>query len=206
MKKKLLVTLILFILNSNAYCQNSINIYGGINHSFPNIEFDYVKDFPSKNFFIIGTNFEHKFNHLALNLGLEYDKHGTDIKSGTLLDKAVVSQLNLPISIKYYLNSFYISGGLYAGYIVSSKIDDNPINEIEYFKGKKIDFGLNASLGYNYKNFGLGVKYIYGLINIYSYDSYRFFNDHPLNDKRDINISYKNQSILLYLEYKINMY
>ncbi len=162
--------------------------------------------------FYIGAFTEFSFkkkSRFTLQLELIYNQNGTTIKQkdGNTNDnlsystsgaKIKVSQLNIPLLLKFYpKNNFSIDGGIYTGYVLGIKsispdgvtfnVDDNFIN--------KIDFGLIVGATYNLKNnMFIELRYNHGLIDI--------DNLHDESYGESVEVYYKNRTIHFGVGYK----
>jgi hypothetical protein len=78
--------------------------------------------------------------------------------------------LNLPLVMRYqFRNGFFGEAGIQPGFCISAK--DKYSGETHNFKEyiNTFDFGIPLGIGYEFKNnFGLGLRVIEGVTNIYS--------------------------------------
>lgn len=111
-----------------------------------------------------------------------------------------ISYFNVPIELKYkFENNIFIDGGIQAG--LRHKASDNFINTVEKsddltFQNdikddiKRLDFGFSGGAGYKFKAgwlASIGVRYYYGMVNIY----------------KDDNMKGKNSSLYVYMNIPI---
>jgi hypothetical protein len=97
-----------------------------------------------------------------------------------------LNYINVPVLAKYYItDKFTVEAGPQIGFLVSAKSDDEDVKDLY----KSIDAGFNIGAGYNFtENLSVGVRYYFGLSNIYDVeedyediedfvDSYRVTNN-----------------------------
>lgn len=81
-------------------------------------------------------------------------------------DTAALNYLNVPLMGKYYLTKgLSLEAGPQVGFLLSAKTDNADVKNLF----KKVDFGVNAGLGYKLENgLNFSARYNFGLSNISS--------------------------------------
>ena len=98
----------------------------------------------------------------------------------TVVDRLILRMdyVQVPILLKYYQNSFYIEGGLYAGLLLNFYMEDENGEITDYvldgpFKPiKSTDFGYLMGLGYEFKeHYALNTRFSNSITNVKEYES-----------------------------------
>lgn len=124
--------------------------------------------------FILGIGYVLEFRKSRLQINAAYLKGGVSVASGDVdgdgLDNTNhidMDYLTIPLQYQFYLGKnkrFYIGGGAYASYLLSSKQRETPVYEYGF---KKYDFGCTGSAGtWLGSRITLQAGYNLGLVNI----------------------------------------
>jgi hypothetical protein len=180
--KKLLLSITFLLISFLNYSQNSkikFGVQSGLNYSdFRGYEIPVTPLYSESPAFAFlgGINFEYLINEkLSLKLELNYerksqkadntleifDNNGSS-KVYTFTSKKNYDYMVLPIMMKYSfsnINSFYINGGPFIGYLLKSNItndlenidglNNGPFETTKY--NNKTDFGISIGLGKNFE-------------------------------------------------------
>lgn len=175
-----MVAIMLGVNNINAQTEtstsnnSSFGIRGGIN--FSNLYSDEVDDNNVLTGFNIGffanaplaagISIQPEINFTTKGAELQYNNA---VFQGT--GKFNLSYVEVPLLLKINLTkNFNIHGGPYAAFLINSKITnedaDGNINfeeQVDKDDLNKFDYGLAGGIGFDVDNFGLGIRYNYGL-------------------------------------------
>lgn len=83
-----------------------------------------------------------------------------------------VEYIDLPVLLQYGFKKIQLAAGPSIAYKVNSRVATNNPDGLRYSPGartsySKLDFGLNAAVGYTvYKKISLGARYYYGLVDV----------------------------------------
>lgn len=111
-----------------------------------------------------------------IGMGYKYPDDG-------LLDNTRLDYVTLPLSLKYQANErFSVNAGAYLSYLLGSEgITKIPINNLYASEDSSADLDGGILLGSEYlfyQNYGLGIRYFYGLLDVDKDrdDDYKMFN------------------------------
>lgn len=177
--KKVVLSLILFMtmaltVNAQFGARAGVNL---ANLSFS--EGDDSESFDNSLGFHVGLTYEAMVSEkLSFRPGLLYSVKGAkqsfDFLGETIETKIKINYIEIPLDFSYAAGALDINAGPYIGYGLSAKATSEAggvkeSEDIEFENGglKRIDFGINLGLAYNFNTaLSLGAQYGLGLSNI----------------------------------------
>lgn len=184
-----LVAVVLGIQNIQAQTDSKstdnggFGIRGGVN--FSNLYSDDVDDNNVLTGFNVGIFAQAPLAPgIALQPEVNFSTKGAELQYNNALFQGTakfnLSYVEIPLLLKINLTkNLNIHGGPYAAFLVSSKITNEDANGNINFEDQvnrddlnKFDYGLAGGIGFDVDNFGLGIRYNYGLQTIGKERSY----------------------------------
>ncbi len=169
--------LILVSLSFEAVGQSKTGLKAGA--SFTNLYVDEVDDKDMKIGFNAGLYHRAYITRfLALQPEVLYSQKGSSLRydgflSGSGTYRYNLNYLEIPVLAVFKLNSFYVSGGPYLGWLLSVNVkdvnDDGNIQEIEELDRDSfntLDYGVAVGAGFDFDGGTFGIRYGYGLKEI----------------------------------------
>ena len=148
---------------------------------------------------VAGVEGEYYANEwLGIAAGLNYSQQGTELKDYDV--KAKFDYLTIPVVANVYLfKGFALKAGIQPGINLSAKAEINgkesDINE-DYMNS--FEFAIPVGLSYEFRNFVLDARYIFGVTKI--------FNEDKINkDGFEFDLGSKNLGFQLTLGYKFTL-
>lgn len=149
-------------------------IKGGVN--FSNLYTDEVDDNNALTGFNVGFFAEAPLTKgVSLQPEVNFTTKGAAFQYNNVLyqgtQKFKLSYVEVPLLLKINLTeNLSIHGGPYAAFLIDSKIIDkdsngdvNSVTQVNKDDLNKFDYGLSGGIGFDVDNFGLGIRYNYGL-------------------------------------------
>lgn len=162
---------------SNTTNNSGFGIKGGVN--FSNLYTDEVDDNNALTSFNIGFFAQAPLTKgVSLQPEINFSVKGAEFQYNNALyqgsQRFKLSYVEIPLILKINLTeNFSFHGGPYAAFLVDSKIIDkdsngnvNSVNQVDEDDLNKFDYGLSGGIGFDVDNFGLGIRYNYGLQTI----------------------------------------
>jgi hypothetical protein len=105
--------------------------------------------------------------------------------------------ISVPVLFNYYFadGRLRFEGGPEPGYLISARTKDGTVDD---FFSNVFDLSIDFGVAYNFTKFTLGMRSNYGLFDIASIEK------RDTNNQRTGEISFRNRSAQLYLEYCIS--
>lgn len=155
-----------------------IGIKGGVNAY--TIKGDNNANFDTKTSFHLGLiGHIHLANQFALQPELVYSVQGAQNGVAGQDVKLNLNYLNVPLLFQYMFdNGFRLQAGPQLGFLVSAKsgVNENNIDVKDDFESMDLGLGMGASYVNPATNFGVDLRYNYGLSNINKNGSSNYYN------------------------------
>ena len=185
MKRIILFLFLNLILSSGSFAQFSVK--GGINSaklSASGSSSLFSGGGQSKRGILFGINNKfHLSDFVSFRPGIQYSTKGDKVVFSTLDFSNHLRYLEVPIDVVYTTGRLSVHTGPYLAYLLTATNGDQNIKE----GFSPIDMGLNVGLAVTFNDFGIGMNYGEGLLNI------------SKNNGGNTNV--KNRVISLYLTY-----
>ena len=164
---------------------------------FSAADFNNTYDTEARVGLVVGPEFEYTLsNRFSLAAGLNYSQQGSELKDNDVTFK--MDYLTIPIVANVYLfKGFALKAGVQPGINLSAKLDANGKEVDIDDMVKSFELGIPVGLSYEFRNFVLDARYIFGVTKI--------FDEKKLN-MNGVDLDSKNLGFQLTLGYKFTLF
>ena len=196
--KKLFLLAAIMMASTCAFAQHepgSLTVQPRI--GFSAADFNNTYDTEARVGLVVGPEFEYTLsNRFSLAAGLNYSQQGSELKDADVTFK--MDYLTIPIVANVYLfKGFALKAGVQPGINLSAKLDANGKEVDIDGMVKSFELGVPVGLSYEFRNFVLDARYIFGVTKI--------FDEKKLN-MNDVDLDSKNLGFQLTLGYKFTLF
>ena len=196
--KKLFLLAAIMMASTCAFAQHepgSLTVQPRI--GFSAADFNNTYDTEARVGLVVGPEFEYTLsNRFSLAAGLNYSQQGSELKDADVTFK--MDYLTIPIVANVYLfKGFALKAGVQPGINLSAKLDANGKEVDIDDMVKSFELGIPVGLSYEFRNFVLDARYIFGVTKI--------FDEKKLN-MNGVDLDSKNLGFQLTLGYKFTLF
>lgn len=196
--KKLFLLAAIMMASTCAFAQHepgSLTVQPRI--GFSAADFNNTYDTEARVGLVVGPEFEYTLsNRFSLAAGLNYSQQGSELKDNDVTFK--MDYLTIPIVANVYLfKGFALKAGVQPGINLSAKLDANDKEVDIDDMVKSFELGIPVGLSYEFRNFVLDARYIFGVTKI--------FDEKKLN-MNGVDLDSKNLGFQLTLGYKFTLF
>ena len=170
--KKLFLLVTIMMVSTCAFAQHapgSFTVQPRI--GFSAADFNNTADTKARVGLVVGPEFEYTLsNRFSIAAGLNYSQQGTELKDYDVTGK--FDYLTIPVVANVYLfKGFALKAGVQPGINLSAKVEVNgKDNDVDDGFVKSFDFAIPVGLSYEFYNFVLDARYVFGLTKIFDVD------------------------------------